>query len=565
MRRAFRILALVVAVAAIAVLASLPPAARATAAMPAGTVRGAFHIHSTRSDGSGSVDAIADAAARAGLQFIILTDHGDGTREPDAPAYRNGVLTLDGVELNTTAGHYAVIGMAQSPYPIAGHASDVIDDVRRLGGFGIVAHPGSPRPSLSWQEWETGFDGLEWLNGDSEWRDEPRLPLARALLTYLVRAPESLGRLLDRPDAVFRRWDTLAQTRRVVALAGTDAHARLGFQQRTDPDTGAFHVPIPGYEPSFRALSNHVVIGSPLTGDATLDARMLIDAIRKGRVYGVVDALASPGALSFTAKSGSHAIEMGDVIAPQGDVVMRASVIAPSSTRLVLLRNGARVSDVTDAALEKNVGREPGAYRIEVYTSDAPGGPTVPWIVSNPIYVGLPAPAPESAVVVTARIPARTSEAATEAGANDTSRIEVGPPDDPRARTLAGDPAIHWSFALSGGTPAGQFAAVPIPISPGLDAFTGVQFTVSSPRPMRAWVQLRASAGHTDRWGATFYADAEPRTVTIPFARFRPIGVTGSAAPPLAEVQFLLFVVDTLNALPGSGGTATISNLSFVR
>ena len=91
-------------------------------APPASTVRGAFHIHSDRSDGSGSVDAIAAAAARAGLQFIILTDHGDGTRAPDAPAYRSGVLTIDGVELNTTSGHYAAIGLPASPYPIAGHA-----------------------------------------------------------------------------------------------------------------------------------------------------------------------------------------------------------------------------------------------------------------------------------------------------------------------------------------------------------------------------------------------------------------------------------------------------------
>ena len=34
-------------------------------------------------------------AARAGLKFIVFTDHGDATRTPDPPAYRSGVLCID--------------------------------------------------------------------------------------------------------------------------------------------------------------------------------------------------------------------------------------------------------------------------------------------------------------------------------------------------------------------------------------------------------------------------------------------------------------------------------------
>src|SRR6476469_4761262 len=83
----------------------LPSASQQTAPPPASTLRGAFHIHSNRSDGSGTVDAIAAAAARAGLQFIILTDHGDGTRAPDPPAYRHGVLCIDAFEVSTVSGH----------------------------------------------------------------------------------------------------------------------------------------------------------------------------------------------------------------------------------------------------------------------------------------------------------------------------------------------------------------------------------------------------------------------------------------------------------------------------
>jgi hypothetical protein len=78
--------------------------------LAARTVAGAYHIHTTRSDGLGDRDAVAAAAARAGLAFVILTDHGDGTRPPDPPVYLAGVLVLDGVEISTAGGHYAAIG-----------------------------------------------------------------------------------------------------------------------------------------------------------------------------------------------------------------------------------------------------------------------------------------------------------------------------------------------------------------------------------------------------------------------------------------------------------------------
>ena len=453
MTRRLRIPAIVLAVFALVLFALLPPGTKRTDAPPASVVRGAFHIHSNRSDGSGSVDAIAAAAARAGLQFIILTDHGDGTRSPDAPAYRNGVLTIDGVELNTTGGHYAAIGLPAAPYPIAGTPEDVIEDVHRLGGFGIAAHPGSPRPSLAWQDWAAPIDGLEWINADSEWRDELRIPIARGLLTYLLRGPQSMATLLDRPESVMRRWDALTATRPIVGLAGADAHARLGFSQRTDPDGAAFHVRLPGYEASFRTFSNHVALDGPLSGEAGADAGRLIDAIRRGRVYSVIDALATPGSLAFSATSGDQTAQFGERITIGGDVLLHASASAPPGTTLVLLRDGQRVHEVTGGPLETNGGKDPGVYRIEAYTANPPGGPPVPWIVSNPIYAGLAVrPAVPSIPEPRSRIPARAGEAAAEFGAKNSSIVETGPMTDARDRQFTGDPAITWKFALSPGT-----------------------------------------------------------------------------------------------------------------
>src|ERR1700737_3808531 len=74
-------------------LLALPPRpatiapSSAWAELAARTVPGAYHIHTTRSDGHGDRTMVASAAARAGLSFVILTDHGDGTRPPDPPVY----------------------------------------------------------------------------------------------------------------------------------------------------------------------------------------------------------------------------------------------------------------------------------------------------------------------------------------------------------------------------------------------------------------------------------------------------------------------------------------------
>ena len=76
---------------------------------------------------------------------------------------------------------------------------------------------------------------------------------------------------------------------------------------------------------------------------------------------------------------------------------------------------------------------------------------------------------------------------------------------------------------------------------------------------------MRAPVGNTERWGTTFYADADERVVDLPLRAFLPIGVTSSERPPLDRVDSLLFVVDTLNFLPGTSGSIMLSEIGFVR
>ena len=99
MRPAFRILVLTASLAAIVLFLTGPRRGIRLPAGPPDVLRGAFHVHTTRSDGALDKDAVAAAAARAGLQFAVFTDHGDATDPPDPPAYIHGVLCIDGVEI----------------------------------------------------------------------------------------------------------------------------------------------------------------------------------------------------------------------------------------------------------------------------------------------------------------------------------------------------------------------------------------------------------------------------------------------------------------------------------
>ncbi len=254
------------AVVGLAVVVTLAPPARTrlTLAADARVVRGAIHVHTTLSDGAGTPDEVAQGASRAGLEFVVLTDHGDGTRLPTPPRYVDGVLLIDAVEISTTGGHYIALGLGQAPYRLAGEPRDVIEDVTRLGGFGIAAHPDSPKSALAWREWQAPFDALEWLNADSAWRDEPRSVLARAVATYWLRRPEVIASLLDRPATTMARWDALTRRRAVVGMAGHDAHARMGPRGDWEPGDGGYQARVPSYEATFRAFSLSLELSTAL-------------------------------------------------------------------------------------------------------------------------------------------------------------------------------------------------------------------------------------------------------------------------------------------------------------
>src|SRR5439155_4702798 len=297
----------------------------------------------------------------------------------------------DGVEISTTGGHYVAIGLPASPYPLGGEARDVAADVKRLGGFGIAAHPDSPKIELQWRDWSVPIDGLELLNPDTSWRVHAleggwraKLRLARAIGTFAFRPAETITSLLTSSSSTLARWGELTATRRIVALAGVDAHAKLELLNG-DPGDNRYSLPIPGYESSFRALSVRVRLPRPLQRSAASDAGALVGAIREGHLFTVVDGWATPGTFEFRATNESGTAWQGDELRAGSPVTLYIRSNMPDGFRASVWQDAAIiVADRSERSFQVTGSSEPAVYRVEIRDRRSPAA--LPWIVSNPIY-----------------------------------------------------------------------------------------------------------------------------------------------------------------------------------
>jgi hypothetical protein len=515
--------------------------------LAARTVSGAYHVHTRRSDGHGDKAAVAAAAARAGVKFVILTDHGDGTRPPDPPAYLDGVLMLDGVEISTDEGHYVAFDMARAPYPLGGGADAVVEDVARLGGFGVAAHPDSAKASLRWTS-SAPIDGIEWLNLDSEWRDETRARIARAAIAYPLRRGPALAMLLDRPSTL-DRWTGLTRRRRIVAFAAADAHGGVGRRAEDPGRNLAGMIGIPGYEASFRAFTNRVVLDTPLTGEAAADARAIFAALREGRVFSALDGLAGPALLDFWVESGVDRAPMGATLPEDSDATIFAKAIVPAGGELRLLRDG-RVVRTSTGELRHVLTSATGAFRVEVHVPGAPGTPAVPWLVSNPIYFGAQG--------------AEGAQGAAGAGAErapEGARIAPFPwriEKDPKSSAVLriGDFEVALEYKLAEGERDNQFVALASDL--GRQAFSAIDLTLAGDRPLRLSVQLRRADGA--RWGRSYYVDPAGTRLRVPIADLKPVRPAAAESRiSAAEATSILVVIDLANANPGRSGTLRVT------
>jgi hypothetical protein len=338
---------------------------------------GNMHIHSVYSDGTATHCEIAEAAARAGLDWIIVTDHNiwvDGVA-----GYYENVLLLVGEEIHDCrrvpqANHLLVYGADGELARLAANPQAVIDAANERGALTFLAHPVeyasrvAGENAFGWDTWDvTGYTGLEIWNYMSEFK--ARIPTRLHALWYAY-FPTAGIRGPFKP--ALELWDSLmANGQRVVGIGGADAHANsysMGPLRRT----------IFPYEYLFRAVNTHILAESALTGDVATDQGIILNALRAGRAWVGCDALGSACGFYFEARSGANQATMGDELSRAGAVTFEVTAPLPGDIQLVC--NGRAVARASGQAL-KFLSAEPGRYRAQVYR----GGKG--WIFSNPIFV----------------------------------------------------------------------------------------------------------------------------------------------------------------------------------
>ena len=168
------------------------------------------HTHPLSHDSTLTPDNLVEAAKRAGLDGICLTEH-DFFWDPNEAAdlgRRHGFLVIPGVEVNTEHGHILVFGLTRFFYGMHRFA-ELAAMVEDAGGAMIAAHP--YRRQLPFELRDTG-----------DWTEA--LMRARANPSYAaVQAIESVnGRGTPRENAFA---EEIAARVGLPRTAGSDAHA----------------------------------------------------------------------------------------------------------------------------------------------------------------------------------------------------------------------------------------------------------------------------------------------------------------------------------------------------
>ena len=251
------------------------------------------HLHSTHSDGTGTVPEIARAAARARADVVLLTDHDTlAARRLGEEGWYGDVLLLAGEEISPLGrDHYLTFGLDEHVRHRGLDACAIATAVRDAGGFGFAAHPFS-EGSARFRRPGMPFGGLDCdaLHGIELWNFANDTGEQITGIVGLIRLLATPQRVLDHPpERNMRAWDELCRQRRIVAIGGLDAHQ---YGKRVGPFVP---VRVMAYHRTFRLIRTHVLCEEPPARELERDRELVFDALRAGRCYIAVDSR-RPGA-----------------------------------------------------------------------------------------------------------------------------------------------------------------------------------------------------------------------------------------------------------------------------
>lgn len=373
--------------------------------------RGICHSHSELShDCEVTFPQILEAAKKADIRFIFMSDHCDGNNADYSKGWKgnhDGVLFVRGYEM---AEGFMPWGLPDETILKKDEDPKVLSaQIEQAGGLLFFAHTEEPR------QWDLPeLDGMEIYNIHTDVKDESYGDLLPdAILSGGKYGDHVLRRVFDRQTAILENWDKLNLDRNITGIAANDCHQNNGLRGfYTDRDTlllcttakddvvkeinlnfltrtllrllpgpfetgrELFRVELDPYERQMRFVNTHL-----LANVATEEA--LLEALKLGRAFIAFDMIADARGFVFLAEdaSGKKGV-MGDTVQLGSGVKLRAE--SPLPVRFTLMCDGVQVDQQTGRTYERDV-QQAGKYRLEAELDV--DGTWTPWIYTNPIRV----------------------------------------------------------------------------------------------------------------------------------------------------------------------------------
>ena len=333
--------------------------------------KGAIHIHSLDSDGSGDVETISMAAKKAGLSWIIITDH----NFYDAlEGIYNDVYVLKGEEISPQEkNHYLALGINNKIEPNE-NPQVYIDEVKKQKGFGFAAHPDelvtrkNTYPAFTWEK-KFLPDGVEIWNWFSCWADRLN---SKNILTLAFSYLFKHKFVSEPPQQSLKWWDELnSNTQEVVpAIGGIDAHA-LKIKKYILPVT------VFPYKTMFKTINNVIILRNPLSKNFETAKEQILNAIKNGNNI-VINTNRSKIIPNIEITNSLKTAQSGEFLNLDKKTYLNVEVNKKALIKIIL--NGRELYECVDKKCNLLL-TEIGKYRVEILIGNKG------FAYSNPIVV----------------------------------------------------------------------------------------------------------------------------------------------------------------------------------
>lgn len=372
--------------------------------------KGVFHMHSYWShDSRGKLEEILPAAKKAGYNFLFFSDHPHGKQDTFPRSYKgiyDDIIFEPGTE---NSNGFMVTPMDSVVLDWSRGDTTVIHEVVNNKGLVLFVH------SEKDHKWDNpDYQGMEIYNIHTDFLDGND-GLYSIILNLIFNGSKFhhwiFREIFDEQNEILNNWDSLNTKRRIVGIAGVDAHNNQSYRARfttdgkvewigpnaktieivepgikeyillDDPDSNGwtFNFEVDPYFVSFNHVANHVF-------SDTLTNFGIKNNLVSGHAFISFQSLANADGFQYFSTDLNDNLNaiLGDSI--NVDKVTKLKVVSPFPVQIQLLKDGVIIDEIENVYnYEYKPDNVIGNYRIvaKLFLDDK----WIPWVYTNPIYL----------------------------------------------------------------------------------------------------------------------------------------------------------------------------------